>query len=128
MIVLDTHVWIWWVSDPRRLSKDAERAIRSARRIGVPAISLWEFAMLRAKGRIETDRPPLEWVRLALALPRVELLPLTPAIAVHSSQLGGDFHGDPADRLIVATALAESAPLVSRDEKIHKYGGIPVVW
>jgi len=128
VIVLDTHVWIWLVSEPKRLSKPAERAIRSAKKIGIPAISLWEFAMLRAKGRIETDRPPLEWVRLALAQPRVELLPLTPAIAVHSSQLGGDFHGDPADRLIVATALAESAPLVSRDEKIRKYGGIPVVW
>jgi len=128
MIVLDTHAWIWWVSDPRRLSKPAERAIRRAKTVGVPAIALWEFAMLLSKGRIEVDRPPLEWVRAALALPRVELLPISPAIAIHSTQLGGNFHGDPADRLIVATAMSESAPLVSRDDKIQEYGGIPVVW
>jgi PIN domain nuclease of toxin-antitoxin system len=128
VIVLDTHAWIWWVSDPSLLSKLAERAIRNARTISIPAIVVWEFAMLVSKGRLEIDRPPLEWVRAALALPRVELLSLSPMVAVHSTQLGGGFHGDPADRLIVASAAVESAPLVSKDERIHEYGGIPVIW
>ena len=84
--------------------------------------------MLVAKGRLEVDRPPLEWARAALALPGVELMPLTAMIAVHSTQLGGGFHGDAADRVIVASAAIESAPLVSRDEKISEYGGVPVIW
>lgn len=128
MIILDTHTWIWWVSDPQHLSQAASKEIATAKRIGVPAIECWEIATLVAKGRIALDRDPLDWIEQALALPRVELVPLTPAIAVRSTQLGPDFHGDPADRLIVATALLEAATLVTKDAKIRAHAAVRSVW
>ena len=97
MIILDTHAWIWWLSVPENLSKAAERDIRSAKRIGISAISCMEVATLVERRRIDLDRDPLEWMNDALDLPRIELLPLSPAVAVKASSLDGDFHGDPAD-------------------------------
>lgn len=128
MIVLDTHAWLWWASGDAALSRKAEREIRSAPRIGVSAVSCLEVAVAEARGRIDLDRPALLWLQEALALPRVELIPLTPAIAVRASRFGRDFPGDPADRVIVATALLESATLVTRDKKIREYPGVDTVW
>lgn len=128
MIVLDTHAWLWWVSGDAALSRKAEKEIRAARRILVSAVSCLEVAVAEARGRIELDRPPLLWLEEALALPRVELVPLTPAVAVRASRLGRDFPGDPADRVIVATALLESAVLVTRDSRIREYPGVGTVW
>lgn len=128
MIVLDTHAWLWWVSDPPKLGQAAERTVRSARRLGVSAISCLEIAAAAAKGRIALDRAPLDWLRQALSLPRVELLPLTPAVCVKATQLGRAFHGDPADRVIVATAILESAQLVTRDDRIRAYPAVESVW
>jgi PIN domain nuclease of toxin-antitoxin system len=127
MIVLDTHAWIWWASDPARLGRKGRAAIDAADRIGVPAVCCFEVAAAAARGRIGLDRAPLEWLEQALALPRVRLLPLTPAVSVRATQLGG-FHGDPADRLIVATAILESATLVSRDHNIRGYPSVTTVW
>lgn len=127
MIVLDTHTWIWWHSDPDQLSKLAVKQIRAADRIGVSAISCWELAMMVAKGRITLDRSPVDWMLEALAAEKAELVPITPAIAVRSTQLGG-FHGDPADRLIVATALSESVPLVTKDQQIRDYASVKTIW
>ena len=128
MIVLDTHVWIWWATEERRLSKGAHRRIEAAGRIGVCSISVWEVAMLVERGRLKLDRDVLEWVLAALGLPKVALLDLTPEIAVRSTRPGGGFHGDPADRIIVATALEHRAPLVTRDERIRRHGSIEAVW
>jgi len=128
LIVLDTHAWLWWVSGAAALSRKAAREIRSAPRIGVSAVSCLEVAVAEARGRIELDRPALLWLQEALALPRVELLPLTPAVAVKASRFGRDFPGDPADRVIVATALLESAVLVTRDKKIREYPGVDTAW
>ena len=128
MIVLDTHAWVWSVSDPQKLGAAATRAIRSATAVGVPAVCCWELAMLISKGRVSVDRSPLEWMAQALARPRVELLPLTPAVAVQSTQLGHAFQGDPADRLIVATAILQGAPLVTRDARIRDYPAVQAVW
>ena len=128
MIVLDTHAWLWWVSGDRALGRNAEKQIRTAPRIGISAISCLEVAVAEARGRIVLDRPALSWLQDALALPRVELMPLTPAIAVRASRFGRDFPGDPADRVIVATALLESAALVTRDGKIRDYAGVETVW
>lgn len=128
MIVLDTHAWLWWVSGHAALSGRAAREIRAASRIGVSAVSCLEVAVAEARGRIELDRPPLLWLQEALALPRVELIPLTPAVAVRASRFGRDFPGDPADRVIVATALLESAVLVTRDRKIREYAALETVW
>jgi PIN domain nuclease of toxin-antitoxin system len=128
MIILDTHAWIWWVSDPGRLGRKAARVVRSARVLGVAAISCWEVATLVEKGRIRLDRSPLDWIEDALALPRVELFPLTPAVAVRAAQLGPVFPGDPADRLIAATALVQSASLITKDERLQKVTFLPTVW
>lgn len=128
MTLLDTHAWLWWVSDPSLLSKIALREIRRADRIGVSAISCLEVATAVAKGRISVDRGILDWLEQALAQPRVELLPLTPRVSVKATQLGAAFHGDPADRIIVATAILESAVLVTKDFRIRKYPGVPAIW
>jgi PIN domain nuclease of toxin-antitoxin system len=127
MIVLDTHAWIWWTSDPAKLGRRGRAAIEAADRIGVPAVCCFEVAAAAARGRIGLDRAPLEWLEQALTLPRVQVMPLTPAVSVKATQLGG-FHGDPADRLIVATAIIESATLVTRDKNIRNYPGVTTVW
>ncbi|MBI3492670.1 MAG: type II toxin-antitoxin system VapC family toxin [Acidobacteria bacterium] len=127
MTVLDTHAWIWWVSDTTRLGKKARQRIDAAQRIGVAAVSCFEVAAAVAKGRISLDRSPLDWLQQALALPRVELLPLTPAVAVKATQLGS-FHGDPADRLIVATTILESGTLVTRDRRLRNYAPLETIW
>jgi PIN domain nuclease of toxin-antitoxin system len=128
VIVLDTHAWLWWVSGDSSLSRKAETKIRAATRIAVSAVSCLEVAVAEARGRIVLDRPPLIWMEQALALPRVELVPLTPAVAVRASRLGRDFPGDPADRVVVATALLESAVLVTRDARIREYQGVETAW
>jgi len=127
VIVLDTHAWIWWASEPARLGRRGRAAIEAADRIGVPAVCCFEVAAAAARGRIALDRAPLEWLEQALALPRIDLLPLTPAVAVKATQLGA-FHGDPADRLIVASALLEHAALVTRDQNIRAHGGLATIW
>lgn len=127
MIVLDTHAWIWWASDPAKLGRRGRAAIEAADRIGVPAVCCFEVAAAVARGRIALDRAPLEWLDQALALPGIDLLPVTPAVAVKATQLGA-FHGDPADRLIVASALVEHAALVTRDRTIRAYGALTTLW
>lgn len=128
MIVLDTHAWLWWVSDPSRLSRAAHRRIRAATQIGISAISCLEVATAVTKGRITLDRAVLDWLEQALSLPKVELIPLTPLIAVKATQLGNDFPGDPADRVIAATSIVESAPLVTKDSRVHASGAVAVIW
>lgn len=128
MTVLDTHSWLWWVSNDANLSRAAAKEIRAAKRIGVCAISCLEVATAVAKGRVQLDRDPLVWMQQALALDRVELLPISPSIAVQATQLGREFHGDPADRLIVATAILETATLVTKDERIRAYPAVTTVW
>jgi PIN domain nuclease of toxin-antitoxin system len=128
MIVLDTHAWVWWATSSPRLSKNAAKAIHGARTVYVSAISCWEVAMLVAKGRLVFDRDVELWLNLALKLPGVELAPLSPRIAVRSARLGEGFLGDPADCVIVATALEYGWAIVSKDERIRSYPGVRVIW
>lgn len=128
MILLDTHAWLWWVSDPEQLGKKARRAIEGAQKLGVSAISAFEIAALVAKRRSSLDRDVLEWIEQSLADPRLELVSISPAISVRATRLGGSFHGDPADRLIVATAITESATLVTKDRQIQEYAAVQCVW
>lgn len=128
MIVLDTATWIWRASDPNRLPRSARRAIDRAERALVSAISVWEVAMLVAKRRIQLDRAVEQWVAIALALPGIELAPLEPAIAVRSTRLPGGFHPDPADRIIVATALENAAPILTPDDRIRSYPHVQSAW
>ncbi len=128
MIVLDTAAWIWRASDPKHLTPAARRAIDAAERALVSAISVWEVAMLVAKRRIQLDRPVEQWVDLALTLPGIQLAPLEPAIAVRSTKLPGGFHPDPADRIVVATALEYGIPIVTPDERIRSYPHVQSTW
>lgn len=128
MIVLDTHAWVWWAADRNKLSAAARAAIEGDARRGVSAISLWEVAMLASNGKLLLDRDPADWLHAAAALDGVEIVALRPDIAVRSTRLGRAFHGDPADRLIVATAIAESAKLVTKDAQIRACSGVDTVW
>jgi len=128
VILLDTHVWLWWISKPTSLSRSARNRIAAEPQIGICAISCLEVATLVAKGRISLDRDTLEWLETALAMPRVELIPLTPPISVKATQLGNDFPGDPADRVIAATSILNSASLVTKDSRIRDYAGVTTVW
>jgi PIN domain nuclease of toxin-antitoxin system len=126
VIVLDTHAWVWFAADDRLLSDAAIDAIRKADRIGVAAISVWEVGMLCAKGRLQVVPDVREWVNAALRLDKVVLLPLSPEVAVLSTELA--LHGDPADRIIVATAHVADGQLVTKDDRIRQSGLVPCVW
>ena len=127
MIVADTHAWVWWTNGSSKLSAAARDALGAASEIGVCAISVWELAMLTEHRRLELDRPVLTWARQALALPRVVLLELTPERAVGAAALS-TFHGDPADRMIVATARSLRAPIVTKDRAMRAFDGVRTVW
>jgi len=118
VIVVDTHIWIWWVHDRTKLSKRAISSLEAGSRVGVPAICMWEIAMLVTKKRLVLDSPVETWLDEAIAVNGIEVLPLTPRIVSTATQLA--MHPDPADRLIVATALAHDAPLVTVDSAIRK--------
>jgi len=125
-LLLDTHVWIWLMNGdeqalPEAVIEAVDQASQSGR-VGIAAISIWEVGMLEAKGRIRLNKPCLDWVQEALNAPGVRLLPLTPEIAVESSRLPGNFHGDPSDRILAATARLLKATLVTKDLKLLGYG------
>lgn len=124
-LLLDTHVWLWMMSGERQvIGPNTCQAIEAASRQGlllISAISAWEVAMLESKGRIQLSQDCLEWVRAALQAPGTQLLPLDPDIAVESSRLPGEFHGDPADRILAASARRRGAILVTADHKIAEY-------
>lgn len=126
MIVLDTHAWIWFAGDDRLLSDAALDAVRRADRIGVSAISVWEVGMLCSKGRLQVAPDVRHWVGEALGLDKVELMPLSPDVAVLATEL--QLHADPADRIIVATAQVAGAQLVTKDERIRRSGIVTSIW
>jgi PIN domain nuclease of toxin-antitoxin system len=124
-LVLDTHVWIWMLEGIRtELSASSVSRIEEAGEradLAVAAISVWEVAMLEAKGRISLSRPIDEWVRGALTAPGLRLVDLTPEIALESTRLPGSAHGDPSDRMIIATARVVGGTLVTCDDRILSY-------
>ena len=125
VFLLDTHVWLWLMGGDGGMKPSAVRAIEAAASHGlvrVSVISIWEVAMLEAKGRIRLAKECLAWVGDALRAPGIAMVPLTPEIAVEGSRLPATFHGDPADRILVATARREGAILATRDERILAYG------
>lgn len=123
MIVLDTHIWIWWVSDDERLTAGYRSVIESRQSdgLGISAISCWEVAKLVQLGRLQLRDPAAVWLDEALAYPGCRLLELTPRIAVESSSLPGALHRDPADQIIVATARVWGCPLLTADQKLLEY-------
>lgn len=123
MIVLDTHIWVWWVHDVTRLTNAQVDAIQAheADEIGVSAISLWEIAKLVEHQRLVLPCAIDEWFEQALSYPGIRVLDLTPEIAIASTRLPGEFHRDPADQILVATARVYRCPLVTSDDKIIGY-------
>ena len=123
LLILDTHVWVWLNNkNANQLSHDCLDEINTAERLGVSVISVWEIGMLESKGRLRFNTACRDWVESALKAPRLTLLPLSPDIALESSYLPGAIHGDPADRILVATSRILGARLVTRDKLLQEYG------
>lgn len=123
MIILDTHIWIWWTDKNPLLTSDYETVIQQnlSGGIGISAISCWEIAKLVEKNRLQFSIPVEDWLNQALSHPSVLLLPLTPKISVESTHLPAIFHNDPADQIIVATARIYNCPLITYDSKNLNY-------
>lgn len=124
-VLLDTHAWVWLMNGSERLGPMARKAIQYSvanAAVLVSAISPWEVAMLSSKGRLILDRDVGEWVQAALSQPGIRLEPLSPEVAVASTRLPGDLRGDPADRIIAATARHGEAILLTDDQLLLDYG------
>ncbi|MBA4093409.1 MAG: VapC toxin family PIN domain ribonuclease [Candidatus Accumulibacter sp.] len=124
-VLLDTHVLVWLLSGNNRLGSKSRSLIQDAANAGVlylSAISPWEIAVLVSKGRLILAQDVGLWIQAALALPGIQLAPLSPEIAVASARLPGIIHPDPADRIIAATTRQLGAVLVTADGLLIDYG------
>ncbi len=123
MIVLDTHIWIWWVQGDAQLPANYSTYIQEHELdgLGLSVISCWEVAKLVEYNKLQLPYPVSDWLSQALSYPGIRLLDFTPAIALESTQLPAPFHRDPADQIIVATARIYACPLVTLDAKIQVY-------
>lgn len=131
-MVLDTHALVWWVSDPKRVGAKARRAIDAAvaagNAIAVSSISLWEVAMLVEYGRLALTMEIDVWVAHVESLPFLEFVPVDNRIALRAVMLDEFPHRDPADRIIVATAMGMNATLVTADSRIRSYQSVKSLW
>lgn len=129
MIVLDTHIWVWWVHGSPDLPAPLRVRLEAAPpgRLAASAISCWEVGKLVEKGRLELPCPVREWLEQSLGPSGVALLPITPAVAADSTGLPGDFHRDPADQMIVATARVHGWEVMTVDRKILDYPHVRTV-
>jgi PIN domain nuclease of toxin-antitoxin system len=125
MILLDTHIWVWWVNNDPQLTPQQRQWIEDSRAdgLGLSIFSCWEVAKLLEKGRIQLSLSLTDWLTAAVSYPGIRLIDLTLPIIVQSTQLVG-FHADPADQLIVATALTLGCPLLTADRKILNYPAV----
>ncbi len=132
MIVLDTHTLVWWASGIRaQVSVAAMEAIEAEMAGGdilVSSISAWELAMLVDRGRIDLSMDIERWLSVVGQIEAVRFVPMDNEIALKSVALPGEFHKDPADRIIVATARKFAAPLVTADERIRAYPHVKTIW
>jgi PIN domain nuclease of toxin-antitoxin system len=131
VIVLDTHVLVWWVSGSGRLSLRARRAIEQGLRrrpTVVSTISLLEIATAVRRGRLELALPLDQWIVDLRALPELQFQPVTVEIAALAGSFDEATPGDPADRVIVATALTSRAKLVTADERLRGSALVATVW
>ena len=130
MILLDTHIIVYDVLEPKRLSRRARALIEEGSESGALAcsdISLWEIAILIARGRISIEADALQFLDDAVQARSLKVLPISPRVAV-VAQSDAFGHGDPADRIIAATALVHRARLVSADARQRGLEGVRVVW
>jgi len=129
VILLDTHVLVWLVAARDRLSKVAGERIESAHELAISVASVQEIAYLVARGRLVMDRPVETWISDALNVHRVRALAPSVSTALRAGALDPvEFHGDPADRLIYATAVEHDALLISADERLRESDPARVAW
>jgi PIN domain nuclease of toxin-antitoxin system len=126
-LLLDTHIWIWMVMEPTRLSKRVARALDDAEnQLWLSPISIWELLMLTQKGRVELNEDAVAWTRRTLEQLQLHEAPLTTEVALETSTLSLAY-SDPSDRLIAASAKALGLTLVTADEKLIAATGIQVL-
>ena len=124
-LLLDTHTWIWLLADSDQLASVARQKIALAqadKRVFGSIISVLETANLESKGRIHLPTGIHSWLEESFADDGIQLLPLSPEIAVASTRLPGTIHGDPADRILIATARIHNLTLLTRDKQLLTYG------
>jgi len=128
--LLDTHTWVWAVEAPERLGRGARSALAEADHLPflLSAISLWELAKLEEKGRIVLTISIEQWMVRALRSEFIQVVPLSPEVAIASTRLPGEFHRDPADQIIVATARWRNATLITADAAIQGYPHVRTRW
>jgi PIN domain nuclease of toxin-antitoxin system len=131
MILLDTHTWLWLLHDPTQLSTLAQTIIIEAENnhnILISSISVWEIAVKQSLNKLQLPLPINEWFELAQQQPGTTIEPLSPLDAIHSANLPGEFHKDPADRILVAIARRYNIPIITRDQKILNYLYVKTIW
>ncbi|OGM26867.1 twitching motility protein PilT [Candidatus Woesebacteria bacterium RIFCSPHIGHO2_01_FULL_39_28] len=131
MILLDTHTFVWWIGNPEFLSIKAKQEIDKAknkREILVSSISVWEICLLVTKKRLKLTMDVETWIEKVEELSVVKFVPIDNKIAIKSTQLLDPFHKDPADRIIVASALENGATLITSDKKILEYPFVKTLW
>lgn len=132
MIVLDTHVWVWYISNPEQLSSRARGAIdheiTGRKPLFISSISAWELSMLVSKGRLELTMDVRDWIAKSESIPFFHFVPVDNAIAYKSVFLPEPVHDDPADRIIIATALTQGASLVTKDDKLLSLASVETIW
>lgn len=129
MVLLDTHVWVWWMLGQRDLPANERAQLIALARTRPPLlsdVSLWEVQMMYSKKRLPLSISFDQWLHRATQPDIVQVVRITPAIAIKLAELPKTFHGDPADRIIVATALAHDVPLLTHDRKIQRAQVVPL--
>jgi PIN domain nuclease of toxin-antitoxin system len=129
--LLDTHAWVWWLAEDRRLSARAKSAITTGlaeQDLWISLISVWEVAKKVEKKQLILDRPLDQWLDEAVTPQGLSVWELTRPILVESCALPQPFHGDPADQILVATARHHGARLVTKDQRIRRYAHVQSVW
>ncbi len=133
MIVLDTQALVWWVNGDRQLSSRAKTVITKEiaaedGTVVISSISAWEIAMLVNADRLTLTMGVDDWLTTVSEIEGVRFVPIENEVVVESTRLPGEFHKDPADRMIVALARHLNAPLVTADTKIRAYKHVKSVW
>jgi len=131
MIVLDTQAWLWWAHDPSCLSRRAKAALENAEKadgIRVSVISVWEIAVKNQLGKLHLPVEITEWFHQASSYPNLVVEPVSAQDAIASTKLPGEFHKDPADRIIVAMSRRYGAELVTSDKQIRAYPHVATIW
>ncbi|HUR79470.1 MAG TPA: type II toxin-antitoxin system VapC family toxin [Thermoanaerobaculia bacterium] len=127
VIVADTHSWVWWLTDREMLSAPAREALKN-NAVAVSTITFLEVATLVRRGRITLDQPLVTWLQRSIERSSTRVFDLTLEVAAAAGSLESDVIRDPADRIIVATALLQGVPLVTKDHKILASAVVPTIW